>query len=309
MGTPEFALPTLEVLCARYPVVGVVTQPDRPAGRARVLSAPPVKNMAEAEGIPVFQPERLRRLEAVERVRAWLPDLIIVAAFGQILPPAVLEIPRFGTLNIHASLLPRWRGAAPIQAAVLAGDAVTGITIMQLDEGLDTGPILAQREIPIGPTETAGELEERLAHLGAALLVEILPDYLSGQVLPCPQPEEGVTVAPRLAKGVEILQWERPAEELARQVRAFASKPGAYTMWEGQRVKILQAKALPHVSPPDARPGTVFAWENLPAVVTGEGALVLLHLQMAGKRPMEGGIFLRGQRAVLGAVLTPPQAG
>ncbi|HQJ11542.1 MAG TPA: methionyl-tRNA formyltransferase, partial [Anaerolineae bacterium] len=184
MGTPKFALPTLEKLCDAYPVVGVVTQPDRPAGRGRRCVAPPVKQLAEAEGIPVFQPERLRTIEAIEHLRAWMPDLIVVAAFGQILPPAVLELPRFGALNVHSSLLPRWRGATPIQAALLAGDAVTGVTIMQMDAGLDTGPILAQREIPIYPDETAGELEERLAQLGAELLLEILPAYLSGELQP-----------------------------------------------------------------------------------------------------------------------------
>ena len=162
MGTPDFALPTLERLATRYMVVGVVTQPDRPAGRGRRMAASPVKEFALAEGIPVFQPERLRRIEAVEHIRSWLPDLIVVAAYGQILRPSVLEIPRFGVLNVHASLLPRWRGAAPVQAAILAGDTTTGVTIMKMDPGLDTGPVLATREVAIGDAETAGELEERL---------------------------------------------------------------------------------------------------------------------------------------------------
>ncbi|MGC9357299.1 MAG: methionyl-tRNA formyltransferase, partial [Anaerolineae bacterium] len=175
MGTPEFALPTLELLCTNYPVVGVVTQPDRPAGRGRQLEMPPVKQLALAEGIPVYQPKRLRNLEAVEKVRSWSPDLIVVAAFGQILPGSVLDIPRCGVLNIHPSLLPRWRGAAPVQAAILAGDPITGVTVMKMDEGLDTGPIVAQSKVSIGPMETAGELEERLAQLGAELLIEILP--------------------------------------------------------------------------------------------------------------------------------------
>jgi len=310
MGTPDFALPALEMLCAQYPVVGVVTQPDRPAGRHRTLMAPPVKRLAEAEGVPVFQPERLRRLEAVEQVRSWSPDLIVVAAFGQILPAAVLEIPRYGTLNVHASMLPRWRGAAPIQAAILAGDPATGVTIMQLDEGLDTGPIVAQREIPIGAMETAGELTERMAHAGATLLRDILPDYLAGKLQPWAQPEEGVTMARRPAKGIEVLHWERPAVELARRVRACSPKPGAYTLWGGQRLKVLQAKVLVDDVPvPDAQPGTLFVWDNLPAVVTGDGALVLLHLQMAGKRPMGGDAFLRGQRSAVGGVLIAPKAG
>ena len=303
MGTPEFALPSLKMLCARYPVVGVVTQPDRPAGRGRRLLASPVKQLALAEGILVFQPERLKQPEAVERVRDWLPDLIVVAAFGQILPPALLEIPRYGVLNVHASLLPRWRGAAPIQAAILAGDAVTGVTIMQLDAGLDTGPLLAKREVAIEPEETAGDLEERLAQLGAELLVEILPEYLAGNLHPQPQPQQGITMTRRLSKQAAALDWGRPAEELARQVRACAPQPGAYTLWGEQRLKIMQARALQDSGWPEAQPGTVFVWQNLPAVVTAEGALLLLQLQMAGKRPLNGAAFLRGRRAIVGAVL------
>jgi methionyl-tRNA formyltransferase len=181
MGTPKFALPTLERLCTHYPVVGVVTQPDRPAGRGRSLVAPPVKESALADGIPVYQPTKLRRVAAIEHIRAWAPDLIVVAAYGQILPATLLEIPRCGSLNVHASLLPRWRGAAPVQAAILAGDTITGVTIMKMDAGLDTGPILAQQEVAIGPEETAGDLENRLADVGADLLIEVLPDYLSGE--------------------------------------------------------------------------------------------------------------------------------
>ncbi len=304
MGTPAFALPTLAQLCARYPVVGVVTQPDRPAGRGRKVIAPPVKEMALAEGIAVFQPKNLRRVEAIERIRAWAPDLIVVAAFGQILPPAVLRIPRYGALNVHASLLPRWRGAAPIQAAILAGDERTGVTIMQMDEGLDTGPILAQRETAIGPLETAGQLEERLAQMGAELLIEVLPDYLAGRLQPRPQPEEGVTLARRLPKEAARLDWNESAEALARRVRAFAPKPGAYTEWEGKRLKVLLAKPLDVAGPEGAIPGTVFVREGRPAVVTGGGdALLLLQLQMAGKRPLTGEVFLRGSKKMVGAVL------
>ena len=310
MGTPKFALPTLEKLCDAYPVVGVVTQPDRPAGRGRRCVAPPVKQLAEAEGIPVFQPERLRTIEAIERLRVWMPDLIVVAAFGQILPPAVIELPRFGALNVHGSLLPRWRGATPVQAALLAGDTVTGVTIMQMNEGLDTGPILAQRELPIYQDETAGELEERLAQLGAELLLEILPAYLSGELQPRPQPEEGVTLTRRLQKEAAALDWQQPARLLERQVRAFSPEPGAFTLWGEERLKILRARALPEGTPlPEAAPGTVFMQGSMPAVMTGEGALVLLQLQMAGKRPMNGDAFLRGKSAVLGSRLTAPAAG
>ncbi len=304
MGTPAFALPTLAQLCAHYPVVGVVTQPDRPAGRGRKLVAPPVKEMALAEGIALFQPKKLRQVEAIERIRAWAPDLIVVAAFGQILPPAVLRIPRYGALNVHASLLPRWRGAAPIQAAILAGDETTGVTIMQMDEGLDTGPILAQRETAIGPLETAGQLEERLAQMGAELLIEVLPDYLDGRLIPRPQPEEGVTLARRFPKEAARLDWHEEAERLARRVRAFSPKPGAFTTWEGKRLKVLLARPIAAKGPEGAAPGTVFVWDEQPAVVTGGGdALLLLQLQMAGKRPLTGEAFLRGTKKMVGAVL------
>ncbi len=302
MGTPDFALPVLEQLSAHYPVVGVVTQPDRPAGRGRKLIAPPVKEWALAEGIPVFQPEKLRRMEAVEQVRAWLPDLIVVAAYGQILPSTVLELPRFGCVNVHASLLPRWRGASPIQAAILAGDEVTGITLMQMDEGLDTGPILAQQPVDIGPEETAGELSARLARIGGQLLVETLPDYLAGRLTPTPQPTEGVTVARRFRKQAAALDWHDPADELARRVRAFSPTPGAHTLWNGSYLKVLRARVAPS-SAPDAEPGTVYLEQGRPAVVTGEGALVLVQVQMAGKRPMSGESFARGRRNFIGAVL------
>ncbi len=309
MGTPKFALPTLEKLCDAYSIVGIVTQPDRPAGRGRQCVAPPVKLLAEGEGIPVFQPERLRAIEAVEHVRAWMPDLIVVAAFGQILPAVILELPRFGALNIHSSLLPRWRGATPVQAALLAGDSVTGVTIMRMDEGLDTGPIIAQRELPIRENETAGELEERLAQLGAELLLDVLPAYLSGELQPRPQPEEGVTLTRRLRKEAAALDWQQPALKLERQIRAFSPEPGAFTMWGVERLKILRAQALREAPFPQTTPGTVFAWESMPAVATGDGALVLLQLQMAGKRPMSGDAFLRGKNAVLGSRFSAPEAG
>lgn len=310
MGTPEFALPTLERLSKRYPVVGVVTQPDRPAGRGRHVSAPPVKELALAEGIPVFQPERLRRMEAVERIRGWSPDVIVVAAYGQILPPSVLEIPPHGSLNVHASLLPRWRGAAPVQAALMAGDTVTGVTIMLMDEGMDTGPILAQEQTPIGPKETAGMLEARLAEMGGRLLMQVLPDYLAGRLEPQPQPEEGVEVIYRIPKKAARIDWTRSAQALHDHVRAFAPAPGAYTQWKGQRLKVFETRVLP----PDAEtaegaPGQVFLWDDVPAVLTGEGALALLQVQMAGKRPMKGAAFVRGRRHFVGAQLGSPQPG
>jgi len=309
MGTPEFAMPTLEKLASHYPLVGVVTQPDRPAGRGRRLVASPVKEFAVAEGIPVFQPERLRGVEAVEHIRTWSPDLIIVAAYGQILRPSVLGIPRFGVLNVHASLLPRWRGAAPVQAAILAGDAVTGVTIMKMDEGLDTGPILTMREVPIAPGETAGELEGRLAEIGAQVLMEVLPDYLSGHLQPRPQPDEGATITRRIPAEEAGIDWTRSAADLERHVRAFAPAPGAFTGWNGARLRVLQSETLSGAALAPSAPGTVFLWGKFPAVATGEGALVLLQVQMAGKRPMSGDLFVRGRKDLLGAVLSSRRPG
>ncbi len=310
MGTPAFALPTLTRLCANYPVVGVVTRPDKPAGRGRKLSPPPVKEVALAEGLALFQPPRLRRVEAIEHIRAWSPDLIVVAAFGQILPPELLRIPRYGALNVHASLLPRWRGADPIRAAILAGDERSGVTIMQMDEGLDTGPILAQRETVIGVMETAGALEERLAQMGAELLLDVLPDYLAGRLQPVPQPSEGVTYAPRLPKEAAQIDWAETAEMLARRVRAFAPKPGAYTTWAGKRLKILLAQPLDVEVPKETLPGTLIVYAGEPAVVTGGGLLLLRQLQMAGKRPMTGDAFLRGYKKMVGTILgVPHKAG
>ncbi len=308
MGTPEFALPTLERLATHYPLVGVVTQPDRPAGRGRRMLASPVKEFALAEGIPVFQPERLRRVEAVEQVRAWVPDLIVVAAYGQILRPSILEIPRLGVLNVHASLLPRWRGAAPVQAALLAGDRVTGVTIMKLDEGMDTGPIMAKREVPILPGETAGELEARLAEIGGQLLLEVLPDYVAGRLQPQPQPQEGVTLTQRIPTDAAGIDWSCSAVTLERHVRAFAPVPGAFTTWDGVRMKVLRGEAVAY-DEAAASPGTVFLWRKLPAVVAGDGALVLLQVQMAGKRPMNGDLFVRGRKDLLGAVLSSHRPG
>jgi len=310
MGTPEFALPTLERLAELYPVVGVVTQPDSRAGRGRRMMASPVKEFALAEGIPIIQPKRIRKdLEALEHIRTWAPDVIVVAAYGQILPPAVLEIPRLGVLNVHASLLPRWRGASPIQGAILAGDSVTGITIMQIDAGLDTGPILAMREVAIGAGESAGELEERLSQIGADLLLEILADYLAGELHPQPQPTEGITITRRIRKSAARINWAKPATVLHNHVRAFAPQPGAYTEWNSTRIKILKAQAISTVNTPAGPPGTVFLWQKMPAVITQHGALALLQVQMAGKRPMSGEAFVRGKKDFVGTILGYPTPG
>jgi len=293
MGSPEFALPTLRALAGHYPIVGVITQPDRPAGRGKWMTPPPVKVLAQELGLPVMQPQRLKAPEAMQQLREWAPDLIVVAAFGQILRPDVIDLPKYGCINVHASLLPRWRGAAPIQAAILAGDTWTGVTIMRMDAGVDTGPVLSQRGIPIMADDTAGFISQRLAALGAELLIETLPDYLSGEIQPHPQIETGATYAPMLKKEDGLLDFSRPAEELARRVRALNPWPGAYTLWQGQLLKVLRA----HVGvEAESVPGKRLVHERLPGIGTGHGILVLDEVHPAGKKPMPGSDFLRGIR-------------
>lgn len=301
MGSPDFALPSLRSLVApvgaqppqeRFEVVGVVTQPDRGSGRGRELKMPPVKALALELDLPVMQPEKLKQPEAMEQLRAWAPDLIVVAAFGQILKKDVLFLPRFGCINVHASLLPRWRGAAPINAAILAGDTETGVTIMQMDVGLDTGPMLTQRAIRLTPTDTAGSVFQALATLGADLLIETLPGYLSGEIKPQPQPEEGMTYAPMLKKEEGRLDFTHAADELERRVRAFNPWPGAYMEWDNAVLKVQRA----HVEVGAAEPGQRLIVQNQPAVGAGGGLLILDEVQPAGKKPMSGKAFLAGAR-------------
>lgn len=302
MGTPAFALPTLEALVRHHHVVGVVTQPDREAGRGRVLTPPPVKTAAHAYGLPLIQPKTLRDPAAIAQIRAWAPDVIVVAAFGQLLRPEVLNIPPHGCLNVHASLLPKYRGAAPIAAAILAGEAVTGVTIMRIDPGLDSGPIIAQRAEPIRPDDTAGTLGERLARLGAELLIEVLPGWLAGTIQAVPQDESAATFAPRIRKEDGRLDWTRPAVELERQVRAFSPWPGTFTTLAGEVLHI-RAAALAEAAA-SGEPGQVVA---LPGgrvgVVTGAGVLELKEVQPAGKRVMSAADFARGRRDFIGARL------
>lgn len=304
MGTPDFAVPSLQALARDHQVVGVVTQPDRPAGRGRRLVAPPVKEAAGALGLEVVQPPTLRRPEAVERLVAWRPDLVVVAAFGQILRPEVLAIPPHGCLNVHASLLPRYRGAAPIPAAILAGDERTGVTIMRMDEGLDTGPMLAQADWPIGPDDTTGSLAADLARLGASLLVEALPGWLEGRIAPRPQDDSQATYCRTLQKEDGLLDWALTASHLDRQVRACDPWPGAYTAWAGQRLKILRARPLPgRPGPGGAGPGRVVDLAPGTGVVTGEGVLELLQVQLAGKSAMDVHAFAQGRRDFAGSTL------
>jgi methionyl-tRNA formyltransferase len=292
MGSPEFALPTLRALTEHYDVVGVVTQPDRASGRGRTLKAPPVKTLALELGLPVMQPEKLRQPEAMEQLRARAPELIVVTAFGQILRKDVLDLPRFGCINVHASLLPRWRGAAPINAAILHGDEETGVTIMRMDEGLDTGPMLSRRSIPLTGEDTAGSVFEKLSHLGADLLIETLPDYLSGKLKPVPQPEAGVTYAPMLKKEEGQLDFGRDVHTLERKVRAFNPWPGAFMELDGTPLKVHRAR----VEAGNAPVGQRLVYQSEPAVGARGGLLVLEEVQPAGKKSMSGRSFLAGAR-------------
>lgn len=302
LGSPEFAVPTLEALASAHEVVGVVTQPDRPAGRGRVSTPPPVKAAALRLGLPVLQPPRLRAPEATAELARWTPGLIIVAAYGQILRPEVLELPLHGCLNVHASLLPRWRGASPIPAAILAGDLVTGITIMQMDAGMDTGGILAQAPLDIGPDDNAGSLTSRLASLGAALLLDTLPGYMDGRVKPQPQDETRATLSPLLNKEDGRLVFTRSAAELERQVRAFDPWPGTFLEWEDHRLAVLRAGVA---DLPGVPIGAVTRSGVLPAVGTPQGQLVLKLVQPAGRQPVPGDAYLRGAPAFANARLAP----
>jgi methionyl-tRNA formyltransferase len=302
MGTPDFAVPALQRLIAAHTVLAVVTQPDRPAGRNRQLQASPVKQAAEAAGIPVFQPERIRRPDAMDTLRQWPADLFVVAAFGQILPQAVLDLPRYGSLNIHASLLPRWRGAAPIQAAIRAGDAQTGITIMRMDAGLDTGPILTQRALPLAPEETGATLHDKLAVLGGDLLLDTLPGYLDGTLTPQPQDDALATFAPRIRKEEGHIDWSLPAQALDRTVRAFTPWPGTFSFWDGKLLRIVAGSPARGASA-HFTPGTVISTNGAPAIVTGDGLYVPTRLQLEGRTVATAAEFVNGYPQFVGAVL------
>lgn len=292
MGSPDFSLPALRVLHNHYDLVGVVTQPDRPAGRGRSLQPSDVKLLANELGLPLIQPGSLKEPDALKQLQQWSPDVIVVAAFGQILRENVLNIPPFGCINVHASLLPRWRGAAPVQAAILH-DEQSGVTIMKMDKGLDTGPILSQRSIPIPETMTAGQLFDRLAEMGADLLVETLPKYIKGEIKPTPQTDDRATYAPQLKKSDGKLDFNQPAEFLARLVRAYNPWPGAFQFYDSTRLKIFKAHAELEQ---DVIPGKRYIVEDKPAWGTIDGALVLDVVQAAGKSRVGGEEFLHGAK-------------
>ncbi|MEA4811244.1 MAG: methionyl-tRNA formyltransferase [Anaerolineaceae bacterium] len=297
MGSPDFALPTLQALYEQYEVAGVVTQPDRPAGRGKTMQPCAVKALAATLRLPVYQPVSLKSEEAYRVISEWNPDFIVVVAFGEIIPKAMLSLPPHACLNVHASLLPRWRGASPIQAAIAAGDAKTGVTIMQMDAGLDTGAILSQREVPLRPGTNAGELSDQLAFLGAKSLMDLLPSYLNGKLVAVPQPEAGATYAPKLSKEDGCLDLSRAAGILARRVDAFQPWPGTFLELLKGRLKVLKAHA--HDSY-DVQQGMRYVVNGYPAIGTAESLLVLDKVQPEGKKAVDGRDFLNGQKDWLG---------
>lgn len=297
-GTPEFAVPCLSALIeAGYEIAAVYTQPDRPAGRGRKLHQSPVKTLALTHGVPVCQPLSLKRDPGARaELRDWGADLMVVVAYGLILPVSVLETPRLGCINVHASLLPRWRGAAPIQRAVLAGDPVTGVCIMGMEAGLDTGPVYLRRELRIDPGETGGSLHDKLASLGAQALIEALPGIADGSLVPQPQDPAQATYAHKLDKAEAQIDWTQPALAIERQVRAFDPWPVAQTSLQGETLRIWSARAADGSSA-GAAPGEVVAADKTGiAVATGAGALLISRLQPPGKRPMDAADFLNARR-------------
>jgi methionyl-tRNA formyltransferase len=322
IGTPAFAVPSLRALARDgHPIAAVITQPDRPAGRHRGPRPPPVKIAALDLGLMVLQPDNLRDSDTLMRLRELSPEAIVVVAYGQILRRAVLEIPTHGVLNVHPSLLPRWRGASPIPAAILAGDERTGVTIMLMDEGMDSGPILAQSEASIDDNHTAVSLSDSLAQVGASLLTETLPRWLASGIVPRPQDESQATTCPLLRKEDGAIAWTLPAIDIWRLVRAYNPWPGAFASLNGELLRIWQAQPLGVSSSAD--PGAVLELDeqwanNLPAgirnqaafaVQTGSGIFVPLEVQRAGRRILTAADFLRGMPGLIGQRLVSPSAG
>ena len=307
LGSPEFAIPSLTALARAFNVVAVITQPDRPAGRGWQICPPPVKVAAMELGLPVWQPEQLRGREVLAHLRALAPDCGAVVAYGEILRPSVLALAPRGFLNVHASLLPRHRGASPISAAILAGDGETGVTVMLLDAGMDTGPILAQERLPILPEDTRASLEAKLAAAGAVLLARTLPEWLAGRVEPRPQDGSLATCTRTVERGDGLIDWRCPAAHIERLSRAMQPWPGAYTYFEGKLLKVLRGQLLN--AAPLAPPGTVQRQKEGVAVATGEGLLRLLSIQPEGRAVMSPEDFARGRPAFIGSLLQSPFGG
>lgn len=307
-GTPGFALPALAALRAHHEVVGVLTQPDRPSGRGRALTPSAVKQAALSAGLPLSQPQTLKGEAARAQLLAWRPEILVVVAYGLLLPREILLLPRLGCVNLHASLLPRWRGAAPIERALLAGDSETGVTIMQMDEGLDSGPVLLQRHIAIGPEATGGSLREALAALGADALIETLAGLSAGTVSPRQQPVEGVTYAPKIGKGEARIDWNEEARQIDRKVRAFNPWPIAETTLGGEQLRVFAAEVFPDKDVPEAftdnmltkaskslDSGTILGVHSGYVIVRcGHGYLALTRVQRPGRRPVSACDFAHG---------------
>ena len=304
MGTPEFAVPSLDALLdAGYEVVGAFTQPDRPSGRGHKLAACPVKQRALERGVPVYQFERVRGQKGLDTMRALKPDVVVTAAFGQILSKKLLEVPVYGTVNVHASLLPKYRGAAPINWCILEGETVSGVTTMLTDPGIDTGDMLLTRQVEIGENETAGELTLRLSHVGAELLIETLAGYLKGEITPVKQDESQMSHQPMLDKEMGRIDWNRSAREIACQVRGLNPWPVAYTALEGKPLKIYQARPLEGAA--EAVPGQVVessAKKGL-MVACGQGVLELIEIQAPAAKRMQAKAYLMGKLIEPGTVL------
>jgi methionyl-tRNA formyltransferase len=304
MGTPQFAVTILEsLLSSPYQVLAVYTQPDKPAGRGRQVAFPPVKRLALEHGIPVIQAQTLKSSEVLEKLASLQPELIIVAAFGYVLPPAVLSLPKFACLNVHPSLLPRHRGPSPVANTILCGDELSGVTIMLMDSGMDTGPILAQEKVGISFMDTTGSLSSRLADVGAKLLLETLPVWLGGKLEPQAQDESQATYSKLITSEDAEIDWHLSAVELWRRVRAYDPWPGCYTWCQGKRLKIHEAAPLDDVA--EGEIGEVVALKDPPGVgvTTGRGILGLGQVQLEGKRKMSVDDFVRGQRDFIGSIL------
>ena len=305
MGTPEFAVPALEKLVSGgYEIAAVYTQPDRAAGRGRVLEEPPVKKAALRLGLQVLQPENLKSPETKIQLVDLKPDAIVVAAFGQILPPLVLSVPPFGCINIHPSLLPKYRGVAPVPAAILNGDEFTGVSIMLLDKGVDTGPVLSIVKVPILPEDTGGLLLEKLSHVGAQLLLDMLPKWFKKEIQPQQQNNSLASYTKMITKEAGEIDWKLPAVDIWRRVRAYQPWPGCYTHWQGKQLKILEA--VPLVGFAADTPGVVVAVKQGGAgfgVRCGDGVLGVIKVQIEGKKAITAEEFVRGRQKIIGAVL------
>ena len=296
MGTPAFAVKSLEACLRLGDGVAVVTQPDKPKGRGHELSVSAVKAFAQTKSLPVLQPQKIRGTNFADELRALRPDVAVVTAYGKILPKDVLEAPTHGCVNVHASLLPRFRGAAPIQWAIASGDARTGVCLMKMDEGMDTGPVIDRAELAIEPTDTSATLHDALAALGGTVLERSLIPYLEGRVKPVPQPSDGVVMAPMIKKDDGALVWSRPAVELERRLRAFTPWPGAFTTLGGALFKVHSAQ----VRAGRGAPGTVLSLDDGIEVACGEGSLLLTSVQLEGKRTLSAKEFLTGRALEVG---------